>query len=142
MPIREQNLYQIYKFSSAFICENNLDIKDYTPRRAAQEGCLVSCGDNIAFDQARKIRNDNRNYKEIFSNIQFLRNSLHRAKKEGRNKEAKIFWQAILNTLFVKDFVIVEVKKKEEYKRISKSGFHLVSLVSSVNKSKNLVSLS
>ena len=27
MPIREQNLYQIYKFSSAFICENNLDIK-------------------------------------------------------------------------------------------------------------------
>ena len=125
MPIREQNLYQIYKFSSAFICENNLDIKDYTPRRAAQEGCLVSCGDNIAFDQARKIRGDNRNYKEIFSNIQFLRNSLHRAKKEGRNKEAKIFWQAILNTLFVKDFVVVEVKKKEEYKRISKSGFYV-----------------
>lgn len=125
MPIREQNLYQVYKFSSAFICENNLDIKDYTPRRAAQEGCLVSCGDNIAFNQARKIRNDNRNYKEIFSNIQFLRNSLHRAKKEGRSKEAKIFWQAILNTLFVKDFVIVEVKKKEEYKKISKSGFYV-----------------
>ena len=35
MPIREQNLYQIYKFSAAYVCENNLDIKDYTPRRAA-----------------------------------------------------------------------------------------------------------
>ena len=86
---------------------------------------MVSCGDNIAFDQARKIRGDNRSYKEIFSNIQFLRNSLHRAKKEGRNKEAKIFWQAILNTLFVKDFVVVEVKKKDDYKRLSKSGFYV-----------------
>ena len=105
--IREQNLYQIYKFSSSFICENNLNIQNYSSKQAAQEGCLVSCGDNIAFDQARKIRGDERSYKEIFSNIQFLRSSLHLARKEGRNKEAKVFWQTILNTLFVKDFVVV-----------------------------------
>ena len=125
MPIREQNLYQIYKFSSAFICENNLDIKDYNTRQAIQEGNLISCGDNIAFDQARKIRGDNRNYKEIFSNIQFLRNGLRKAKKEGQNKEIRVYQQAILKTLFVKDFIVVNVKKKEEYKQLSKAGFYV-----------------
>ena len=66
----------------------------------------------MAIDEEGKMRDENRKYKEIVSNIQFLRNSLHRAKKEGRSKEAKMFWQAILNTLFVEDFVVVEVKKK------------------------------
>ena len=81
MPIREQNLYQIYKFSSTFICENNLDIKDYAPRRAAQEGCLVSCGDNIAFDQARKmIIEIIKKFFQTFNFFEIL--SIERKKKE------------------------------------------------------------
>ena len=122
---REQVLYQIIKLSSKFICENNLDIPSYDARQAALDGNLVSLGDNIAFQQARFINGDNRNHHEIFKEIEFLRGSMRRAKKEGRAKDAKIFWYAILNKLFVKDFVLVTVNKKSEYRRLAKAGFYL-----------------
>ena len=88
---REQVLYQIIKLSSKFICENNLDIPSYDARQAALDGNLVSLGDNIAFQQARFINGDNRNHHEIFKEIEFLRGSMRRAKKEGRAKDARIF---------------------------------------------------
>ena len=122
---REQVLYQIIKLSSRFICENNLDIPTYDARQAALDGNLVSLGDNIAFQQARFINGDNRSYHEIFKEIEFLRGSMRRAKKEGRAKDARIFWYAILNKLFVKDFVLVTVNKKSEYRRLAKAGFYL-----------------
>lgn len=123
--VREQNLYQIYKFTSNFICENNLNIRGYTPRRAAQEDRLVSCGDNIAFLQARILRGDERSYKDIFKDVTFLRSALHRAKNEGKSTESKIIWQAILKTLFVEDFVSVETTKKSEYRKLAKNGFYV-----------------
>lgn len=122
---REQVLYQIIKLTSRFICENNLDIANYTPKQAALEGNLVSVGDNIAFQQARFLNGDNRDHHQIFKEIEFLRYSIRKAKKEGRVKDAKIIWYAILSKLFVKDFVVVEVNTKSEYRRLAKAGFYL-----------------
>lgn len=122
---RNQNLYQIYKLSSTFICENNLDIKSYTKKQAIKDGALVSLGDNILFDRIRAYRGDNRTPKEIFNEVAFLRFALKKNKKEGNIKEAKIINRKILDTLFVKDIINVEARTKTEYRRVAKTGFYV-----------------
>lgn len=123
--MRQQVLYQIFKLSSTFICENNLDIKNYTKRQAIQDGALVSIGDNILLDRIRAYRGDNRNYKEIFNDVQKYREMLRRCKKEGKNKEARILNQFLIDNLFVKDLIVVKVEKKGEYKRLARDGFYV-----------------
>lgn len=124
MP-REQNLYQIYKLDAKFICDNNLDIKNFTVKQALQQNALVSVGDNIAFDQIRKLRGDHRTCKEIFDSVNMMRQNLRSAKKDGRSDDARIFSQFIYKTLFIKDIVSVESKVKSDYRRVAKSGFYL-----------------
>ena len=123
--MRQQVLYQIFKFSSTFICENNLDIKNYTKRQAIQDGALVSIGDNILLDRIRAYRGDNRNYKEIFNDVQKYREMLRRCKKEGKNKEARILNQFLIDNLFIKDVLVVKADKKAEYKKLAKNGFYV-----------------
>ena len=43
MP-RVQNLYQIFKLSSTFICEHDLNIKNYTKKKALNDGQIVGEG--------------------------------------------------------------------------------------------------
>lgn len=123
--IQEQVLYQIVKLSSTFICQNNLNIQGFGLQKAAPTNSIVSCGDNIAFAQARKIRGDNRSPKEIFALVQKIRQNLRRAKREGDNENAKVYWSFLTKTLYVKDFAIVEVFKKSDYRRLAKNGFYL-----------------
>lgn len=123
--VREQVLYTIIKIDTSFILENNLDIKGLTLKKAAQMNALVSVGDNILLDRIRAHKGDNRSYKEIFKDISFLRASLKKAKKEGRQKEARIFNQALLNTVYVKDIVNVEAKSKSDFRKVAKAGFYL-----------------
>jgi hypothetical protein len=125
MAARQQNLYQIYKLTSTFICENNLDIKNYTKKKALQDGCLVSVGDNIAFDQIRKLKGDSRTYKEIFEDVSYYRNLLRKCKREGRQKDAEVIAQRIRNTLFVSEIISVEAKTKTEYRKLAKAGFYV-----------------
>lgn len=125
MAARQQNLYQIYKLTSTFICENNLDIKNYTKKKALQDGCLVSVGDNIAFDQIRKLKGDTRTYQEIFEDVSYYRGLLRKCKKEGRQKDAEVIAQKIRSTLFVSDIISVEAKTKTEYRKLAKAGFYV-----------------
>ena len=66
MAAREQVLYTIYKLTTSFICQNNLNIERYTLKQAGIDGCLVSIGDNILLDRIRNYRGDKRSYKQIF----------------------------------------------------------------------------
>lgn len=125
MAARQQNLYQIFKFDSTFICENNLDIKNYTKKKALQDGRLVSVGDNIAFDQIRRLKGDTRTYQEIFEDVSYFRHLLRKCKKEGRQKDAEIIAQKIRSTLFVSDIISVEAKTKTEYRKLAKAGFYV-----------------
>ena len=122
---REQNLYQIFKFTSTFICENNLDIKEYTIKQAVAEGCLVSVGDNIAFDQIRRIHGDFRTSKEIFDGVNGNRYWMKKAKEEGNDKMAGVYDQFIHKKLFVSDIISVEAITKSEYRKLAKAGFYV-----------------
>lgn len=125
MAAREQNLYQIYKLSSTFICDSNLDIKNYTRKQAMADGAIVSLGDSIMLDRLRFLKGETRSSKEIFEYTQKLRATAQRAKREGRDKEARICNQVLSRTLFVEDVITVDVKKKSEYRRLAKAGFYL-----------------
>lgn len=122
---REQVLYTILKLNTKFICDNDLNIKNYSLKRAAQDEALVSVGDNILFDRIRHYRGDDRSYKDIFKDIAFLRQSLKRAKKENDVESVRIFNQAILNTLFVKDVITVQSNSKSQFAMVAKNGFYL-----------------
>lgn len=124
MP-RVQNLYQIFKLSSTFICEHDLNIKNYTKKKALNDGQIVSVGDCILFDRIRNYRGDTRSFKEIFEEVQRERTILRQCKKEGKLKEARIMSQVISDVLFIKDVVNVEVDRKSDYKKIAKNGFYL-----------------
>ena len=95
---REQVLYTIYKLTTSFICQNNLNIERYPLKQAGADGCLVSIGDNILLDRIRDYRGDHRSYKQIFNDIEILRRSLKKAKMEGKTKEIKIINQILLKT--------------------------------------------
>ena len=122
---RIQNLYQIYKLSSTFICENNLNIQNYTKKKAVADGQLISVGDCILFDRIRAYRGDKRSYKEIFAEVSNLRSMLRRCRSEGKEREYRVVMQVIMKTLFIKDVVNVEIKKKGEYRKLAKNGFYL-----------------
>ena len=125
MAVRQQVLYQIYKLSSTFICENNLNIVNYTKKKAMQDHALVAIGDNIVLDRIRAYRGDTRSYKQIFAEVSALRETLRQCKKEGKQREARIINQVILKDVFVKDIVNVYVEKKSDYKKLAKAGFYV-----------------
>lgn len=122
---RIQNLYQIYKLSSTFICENNLNIQNYTRKKAIADGQLVSVGDCILFDRIRAYRGDNRDYHEVFLENERLRSLMRTCKKENKIKESKILGQVLMKNLFLKDVITVEVKRKGEYRKLAKHGFYV-----------------
>ena len=122
---RHQNLYQIFKFTSEFICKHDLNIEHYSFQDGLRDEAIVSAGDNIAFEQIRRLHGDARTDEEIFSEVQFLRRALHRAKKEGSFRVAKAINQKIFNTLFVKDIVSVETAVKADYRKLAKNGFYV-----------------
>lgn len=124
MP-REQVLYKIFKLDSTFICENNLNIENYSIKQAELDGRLVSAGDCIAFTQIRHIRGDNRSYKDIFKDAMFSQKCMRKSKKEGKQKEAQLFSQKLNNDLFIKDVVCVQANTKNEYRQIAKAGFYV-----------------
>ena len=123
--VQEQVLYQIVKLSSTFICQNNLNIHGFGLQKAAPTNSIVSCGDNIAFAQARLIRGDTRSPKTIFAWVMKIRQHLRQAKRDGNTEDAKIYASFLTKTLYVKDFAIVEVFKKSDYRKLAKDGFYL-----------------
>ena len=124
MP-REQNLFQIFKINSTEIVQNNLDIKELTFKEAASKNAFVSAGDNIAFDQIRKLRGDFRSPKDFFKYIQGIRKDIKQAKTDGDMDKVKILIAKLNNELFVKDIVSVENTKKSDYRKVAKAGFYL-----------------
>ena len=122
---RRQNLYQIFKFSASFICENNLRVDNYSFQDGLRDNAIVSAGDNIAFEQIRKLRGDTRTDDEIFNDVVFLRRALHKAKKDGCFQIAKAINQKIFSTLFVSDIVSVETQVKAQYRKLAKNGFYV-----------------
>lgn len=122
MP-RVQNLYQILKLPSSFICAHDLKIEKYTKRQALFDGALVSIGDNILLDRIRAYYGDTRDSKQIFNDVQCYRQQLRECKKQGKIKEAKILGQFLSETQFVKDIINVFVERKSEYQKIGKNGF-------------------
>ena len=125
MAAREQVLYTIYKLTTSFICQNNLNIERYTLKQAGIDGCLVSIGDNILLDRIRNYRGDKRSYKQIFKDVENMRTALKKAKSEGNLKQARIINQFLLKTLFVPDIVNVEATSKTEFRKVAKAGFYL-----------------
>ena len=124
MPVL-QNLYQIFKFSSTFIVENDFNIKNYSQGDGMRENNIISIGDNLVFDQIRHYYNDRRSPKEIFYDTQVIRKKIHEYKKEGKHAEARVLNRRLVDFLFVKDIVNVFVDKKSHYKDIGKKGFYL-----------------
>ena len=122
---REQVLYTIYKLTTSFICQHNLNIEKYSLRKAGANDCLVSIGDNILLDRIRDYRGDHRSYKQIFSDICNMRTALKKAKAEGDTKKIRIINQFLLKTLFVSDIVNVEATSKTEFRKVAKAGFYL-----------------
>lgn len=122
---REQVLYTIYKLTTSFICQHDLNIKKYPLKTAAIDGALVSIGDNILLDRIRNYRGDKRSYKQIFNDVENLRTSLKKAKAEGDQQKVRIINQFLLRTLFVPDIVNVEATSKTEFKKVAKAGFYL-----------------
>lgn len=118
-----QNQYQVLKLKSDFIVARNLNVENYSKSQAAKDGALVSIGDNLVFQQIRKFYDDKRTHREIFNDVQQFRRAIRAAKREGRNKEANILNRFLVDSLFVKDIVNVEVVKKKEYKELAKNGF-------------------
>lgn len=123
--VREQVLYTIYKLKTSFICQNNLDIKNYTLKQAGADGALVSIGDNILLDRIRDYRGDKRSYKEIFNDVEVMRRALRKAKISGDETKVRILNQFILKTLFVSDIVNVEASTKSEFRKVAHAGFYL-----------------
>lgn len=118
-----QNQYQVFKLKSDFIVARNLNVENYSKSQAAKDGALVSIGDNLVFQQIRKFYDDKRTHREIFNDVQQFRRAIRAAKREGKNKEANILNRFLVDSLFVKDIVNVEVVKKKEYKELAKNGF-------------------
>lgn len=118
-----QNQYQVLKLKSDFIVARNLNVENYSKSQAAKDGALVSIGDNLVFQQIRKFYDDKRTHREIFNDVQQFRRAIRAAKREGKNKEANILNRFLVDSLFVKDIVNVEVVKKKEYKELAKNGF-------------------
>lgn len=124
MP-REQNLYGVFKLSSTFICENNLDIKRYTIRNALADGALVSIGDSIMLDRIRHLRGDDRSPAEIFQEIQQQRGVLKLCKKLDKMREARVVADRLNRKLFEPAIIIVKTNKKAEYRKLAKAGFYV-----------------
>lgn len=124
MPVL-QNLYQIYKLPSGLIVKNNLKIENYTRKKAINDGSLVSVGDNMVFYKIRDYYGDTRTHQEIFDTVQNLRTTLKMCKREGKVLEGHIVNQQILDTLFVKDIIVVVCEKKSEYATIGRKGFEV-----------------
>lgn len=124
MPVL-QNLYQIYKLPSGLIVKNNLKIENYTRKKAINDGNLVSVGDNMVFYKIRDYYGDTRTHQEIFDTVQNLRTTLKMCKREEKVLEGHIVNQQILDTLFVKDIIVVVCEKKSEYATIGRKGFEV-----------------
>ena len=125
MAAREQVLYTIYKLTTSFILQNNLNIEKYSLKQASIDGCLVSVGDNILLDRIRNYRGDKRSYKKIFNDIENMRTAMKKAKADGDTKRARVINQFILKTIFVPDIVNVEATTKGEFRKVAKAGFYL-----------------
>lgn len=124
MPVL-QNLYQVFKISSSDIVKNNLIIDNYTKIQAEKDGHLVSIGDNMLFHKIRDYYGDKRDHHDIFNEIIELRKTLKICKKQKKFKEAAVVNQQIVNTLFVKDVIVVTCERKKDYKYVGKNDFTL-----------------
>ena len=119
-----QNLYQVFKLPASMLVKNNCKIENYKFSQALKEGNVVSIGDNLVFQQLRYIHGDYRNHTELFNYVTKLRSSMHRYKKQGMFKEARILNQRISKVLFVQDIINVYIDgKKSDFHAFRTKGF-------------------
>lgn len=120
-----QNLYQIFKFTSSFITKNEYNIKNYSVQTAYKDENIVSIGDNILFQQLRRLNHNEKSTEEIFSNVQKLYKLRKECKKQGEYKKAGIYTKLISKTLFVPEVVNVLVERKSDFIAFSEKGFYV-----------------
>ena len=119
-----QNLYQVFKLPASMLVKNNCKLENYKFSQALKEGNVVSIGDNLVFQQLRYIHGDYRNHTELFNYVTKLRSSMHRYKKQGMFKEARILNQRISRVLFVQDIINVYIDgKKSDFHAFRTKGF-------------------
>jgi len=121
-----QNLYQVYKLPASMLVKNDCKIDDYRFSKALKEGNVVSIGDNLVFQQLRYIHGDYRNHTELFNYVTKLRSVMHKYKKDGMFREARVLNQRISKVLFVQDIVNVYIDgKKSDFHAFRTKGFDL-----------------
>ena len=120
-----QNLYQVFKLPASMLVKNDCKLT-YKFSKAFKEGNIVSIGDNLVFQQLRYIHGDYRDHTELFDYVTTLRSSMHRYKKAGLYREARILNQRISKVLFVEDIVNVYIDgKKSDFHAFRTKGFDL-----------------
>lgn len=120
-----QNLYQVFKLKASALVENNCNMT-YAVNQGIRDGNVVAIGDNIIFQQLRYMRNDFRDYKEVYNYTSQLRKTAHKLRKQGKYANASLLDQLILKELFVEDIVNVEIdKKKSDFDKFRITGFTL-----------------
>ena len=107
-----QNLYQVFKLKASALVENNCNMI-YAVNQGIHDGNVVAIGDNIIFQQLRYMRNDFRDYKEIYNYTSELRKTARKLRKQGKYANASLLEQLVLKELFVEDIVNVEIDKKK-----------------------------
>ena len=120
-----QNLYQVFKLKASTLVENNCNMT-YAVNQGIRDGNVVAIGDNIIFQQLRYMRNDFRDYKEVYNYTSQLRKTAHKLRRQGKYANASLLDQLILKELFVEDIVNVEIdKKKSDFDKFRITGFTL-----------------
>lgn len=120
-----QNLYQVFKLKASTLVENNCNMT-YAVNQGIRDGNVVAIGDNIIFQQLRYMRNDFRDYKEVYNYTSQLRKTAHKLRKQGKYANASLLDQLIFKELFVEDIVNVEIdKKKSDFDKFRITGFTL-----------------
>ena len=135
--ILKQNLFQIIKIptskiqrkkktdSNGKIIEFNLG--EHTYKDAKENNEIVSVGDNLVFHKIREYNNDLRTPIEIYNRIHILYKIRDNLKKDVNSKEnsekLNNIQDSIINELFVKDIINIEVINKKHYKDIAINGF-------------------
>lgn len=84
-----QNLYQVFKLKASALVENNCNMT-YAVNQGIHDGNVVAIGDNIIFQQLRYMRNDFRDYKEIYNYTSELRKTARKLRKQGKYANASL----------------------------------------------------
>ena len=128
----KQLLYKVIKVKTSQLHnKKQYDFGEYTYEDAAENGDIVSIGDNLVFHKIRDYYGNGAGTEpeEIYDYVKALETEEKNIKKQSSSDKSKQRLKEIgqekTDVLFVKDIVNVKVTNKDHYQDIALAGFYI-----------------